>query len=788
MATVQLPSYISRRPLALDAQGQPTVCVLCSHTCGIEVDVEGGKIKAVRGDEKNPISGGYVCNKASTVGRYAHHDQRVTEPLRRGPDGKLHPVSWDEAIGEIAARLGEIRRRHGGRSIALVGVGGQANHLDAPYAMGFLHGLGSRRWFNAYAQEKTQNHLVDGWLFQASPGAFFHADTEGCAYLLVLGTNPKISNRGRNANEMLRAFGEKTGRRLVVVDPRETETARGAQRHLRIRPGSDCYLLLAMAAQVVQEGLIDRVFVDAWTRDADVVVRLLEGLDVASLLARTGLDEAAVREETRLFARARGASILWDLGIEHNRFSTLNAYLIRLLAVLTGNVGRRGGMYFLESFNPPGSGAERGKPERAVASGIAAIRALGNYGMFSPSLFPEEVLVDHPERIRAVIVEGANPLVSFSDTPRWREAFAKLELKVVIDPALTETAREADFVLPAPTGYEKWEICSFPTGFPEIKAQVRPPVVPGPAQALPEAEIYARLAEAMGLFGEPPAALRALAKAAASGRGGPFLAAAGLAAKAASARAKNGFQNRLIFWAYRALGPELEAPGLVAVWLLCHANAFARREAVLRVLGDGWRWRGPFALAAELFRRLMAHPEGAVIARLDGERHLAQAIGHKDGKIRLAPAAMMAEIARALVAGDDTSDEFPLVLAAGLRTHWTANTIQRDPGWRKGKGPHCPLGVAPETARSLGVSAGERVRLRTRRGAAEIEVQIDAKLPPGFVSIPNGFGLSAEGGPQDGLNANELTSAAERDPFTGCPQHKHVPCRVERLGPSGSAP
>jgi anaerobic selenocysteine-containing dehydrogenase len=280
MGTLHLPSYLSRRPLALDAREQPTVCVLCSHTCGIRVDVEGGKIKAVRADEHNPISGGYVCNKASSVGHSTHHDQRVTTPLRRGPDGELHPVSWDEAIREIAARLGEIRRRHGGRAVALVGVGGQANHMDAPYAIGFLQGLGSRRWFNAYAQEKTQNHLVDGWLFQASPGAFFHGDTERCGYLLVLGTNPKVSNRGRNANEALRAFGEKTGRRLVVVDPRETETARGAQRHLRIRPGSDCYLLLAMAAQIVQEGLQDRGFLETWARDAEVVVRLLGGLDV----------------------------------------------------------------------------------------------------------------------------------------------------------------------------------------------------------------------------------------------------------------------------------------------------------------------------------------------------------------------------------------------------------------------------------------------------------------------------------------------------------------------------
>ena len=134
----------------------------------------------------------------------------------------------------------------------------------------------------------------------------------------------------------------------------------------------------------------------------------------------------------------------------------------------------------METIAPPVVDAERvSEPERALASGIPAIRALGNAGMFSPSLFPEEVLIDHPERIRAVVVEGSNPLLSFSDAPRWREAFERLELSVVIDPAMTETARLADYVLPTPVGYEKWEMAIFPKGWPEVHVQVRPPVVAG---------------------------------------------------------------------------------------------------------------------------------------------------------------------------------------------------------------------------------------------------------------------------------------------------------------------
>src|SRR5206468_1627142 len=205
-------------------------------------------------------------------------------------------------------------------------------------------------------------------------------------------------------------------------------------------------------------------------------------------------------------------AIMYDLGVEQTRFSTLIAYLIRVLLALTGNLGRPGGNIFMETFTPPVVDPGRVRePERAVASGIPAIRALGNAGMFSPTLVPEEILVDHPERLRAVIVEGSNPLLSYSDAARWREARARLDLLVVIDPAMTETARLADYVLPTPVGYEKWETAAFPRGAPEVYVQVRPPVVPAPPDALPEPEIYARLCEAMRLYAPPPPELAALA-------------------------------------------------------------------------------------------------------------------------------------------------------------------------------------------------------------------------------------------------------------------------------------
>jgi anaerobic selenocysteine-containing dehydrogenase len=780
-ASQSVDPSVSAVPLPLTAHDRSTVCVLCSHNCGLRVDVEGGRIAAVRADETNPITRGYLCNKAFSIRHYVDHAQRVQHPLRRRDDGRFERIPWETAIAEIAERLAAIRERHSPRAIGLVGIGGQANHMDAPFGLTFLGSLGSKRWFNALAQEKTQHFLVDQWMFDAAPATFFHPDVANTRFLLMLGTNPRISNRGHNATDTFRALAEDPTRTVVVVDPRETETTRQADGHLRVRPGSDAYLLLGLAATLAStEGWVDADFVRDRTRDFDALREALAPVDVGEMARRCGLEVAQIVETARQLATAESAAIMFDLAVEQTPFSTLVSYLIHVIATLTGNVGRPGGNVFVESGTPPEwSPARFAEPERALASGIRSVSAMGGFAMFSPTLVPEEVLIDHPERLRALIVEGANPYLSYSDTSRWREARERLDLLVVIEPAMTETAAVADYVLPTPCGYEKWEWAGFPKGHPEVCVQLRPPVVPGPPEALPEPEIYARLAEAMGLVPEPPAKLFELAEHAMEPEG-----AAALIGELQSASA--GSSAAVLFWGYRTLGPRLPAPCLVAIWAQCHANAFARRDSVLRTLGETWRAKTPFEIAHELFRRILDHPEGVEIARVATESNLEDHVGWEDGRIRLAPPEMLDEIARAAACDLPTDPEHPFVLAAGLRTPWTANTIQRDPAWRKGRGPHCALHLSPGDARGLGIASGDRVRISTRRGAVELPAALDPRLQAGHVWIPNGFGAAYPSGPGgtpevQGANTNELTDVRDRDPITGCPHTKYTLCRLEKV-------
>ena len=751
-------------------------------TAESRVDVKDGRIVDVRGDDENPITKGYLCNKGVTIDSYVRHEQRVEHPLRKRDDGTFEEIDWDTAISEISAKMGAIRNEHSPRSLALVGVGGQANHMDGAYALSFLRATGSRRWFNAYAQEKTQHNLVDYWLADAPPSVFLHADVQNTKFMLVLGTNPRISNRGHNATETFAALAADPTRTVVVADPRETETTRKAERHLRVRPGTDVYLLTAMAALIVQRELADMEFLAEHTQEFGQLRDVLSRVDVELMAEQCGIDSTTIEEVATQFAKSGASSIFYDLGVEQTPFSTLISYLIRVNLAITGNYAQPGGNVFLQTITPPEWSSNRhSEPERALMSGIPAIRALGNMAMFSPTLVPEEVLNDHPERIRGLIVEGSNPLLSFSDSQRWREACEKLDLLVVIDPAFSETARLADYVLPVPTGYEKWELALFPKGYPQVMTQVRPPVVPAPPDTLPEPEIYVRLAESMGLAEVPPAALR-LAAAAGRWRVGRTLW-LGLAAKMVGAATKRGFdaEAQLLVWAYRCLGPKLASPALTAVWLQCHLNAMKRKESVLRTLGQSWRGKSTPAIAEEIFARIMDHPEGVEIAQQDPAANFNAHVGYEDKQLRLAPQSMITELERALESSAPANEEYPFILGNGLRTRWTANTIQRDPAWRKGRGPHCTLSVNPDDAKSLGVTKGDLMSLETTRGKIVLPTTIDTKTPPGYVWMPNGFGmLYGENGATtvDGANMNEITDAADRDPFTGCPHHRIVHCRL----------
>ena len=749
-----------------------TACILCECNCGLEVQIggEGNRhFTRIRGDKAHPSSKGYACEKPHRLDYYQNGPDRIKSPLRRNEDGTFEEIDWDTAIREVAARLSAVRDEHGGETIFYYGGGGQGNHLPGAYSTATRRVLGSRYRSSALAQEKTGEFWVGGRLM----GNMTRGDFEHCEVGLFIGKNPWQSHGIPRARVTLKDLAKDPKRTMIVIDPRRTETAAMADIHLQVKPGTDSWLLSALGAVLVQEGLSDEAWIDEHVDGADDVLTALRQIPIAEHCVICGVPEELVRKAARRIGAAQSVAVFEDLGIQMNRHSTLNSYLNKLLWVLTGNFAKRGAQYVPANIVPI-----TGKLDK-LAAGIECKRTpvVGERiisGLTPCNSIPDEILCDHPKRYRAMIVESGNPAHSLADSQRMREALRSLDTLVVIDIAMTETARLADYILPAATQYEKAEATFFNFEFPENYFHVRRPVFDAPDGVLPEAEIHARLCEALGAYSEEDLApLHAAAK---QGR------AALLPVFFGGVLSNPKLAPLAPVILYRTLGPHLPA-GLASaavVWGLAHQTARANPGSLRRAGFDGTG----FEPAEKLFDAILESPSGVVFAVDEQDESWAR-VKSPNGKIQASIPELLEELAGLSAASTATGDSaFPFVLSAGERRSFTANTILRNPEWRK-KDPDGSLRINPEDASQLGVENGDRVRLTTKRGSVEVPIEVSATMQAGHVSLPNGLGLdhTTEEGDrvQTGVAPNELTSTEDRDWLAGTPWHKHVSARIEAL-------
>jgi anaerobic selenocysteine-containing dehydrogenase len=395
-------------------------------------------------------------------------------------------------------------------------------------------------------------------------------------------------------------------------------------------------------------------------------------------------------------------------------------------------------------------------------------------GLVPCNSIADEILTDHPDRFRAIWLDSVNPAHSLAESARFREAMRALELSVVVDVAMTETARQADYVLPAASQYEKWEATFFNVDFPRNTFHLRAPLVEPLPGTRPEPEIYARLIRDLAVVGDD--LLEPLRHAAQLDR--DEFAHAFFAAVSED----RNLMRLAPYILYETLGPTLGdgAASAAALWGVAQLCAMTYPESVGRAGFEG----SGFGPGEALFEAVLTgrgveftvddYPDAWNYVRRPDKRFTVE-IPELLEKLR----ELEHEPARW------TTDEFPFVLSAGERRSYTANTIVRDPAWRK-RDAAGALRVAPADAERLGVATGGRVRVITDTGAAEAVVEVSEMMRPGHVSLPNGLGLDfadADGMRQvPGIAPNELTSTKHKDWLAGTPWHKHVPARIEAIG------
>ncbi|MDZ5623250.1 molybdopterin-dependent oxidoreductase [Nocardioides sp. HM23] len=728
---------------------QPTFCRICEPTCGLIATVEDGRLIKLRPDKEHPITAGFSCPKGLEFVHVQNDQDRLLHPLRRRQDGGFEQISWETALSEIGARLREIRREHGGESIGWYGGNPTAfSHSHALWLGWFLRGIGSRHLYTPNTQD-TSSRFVASALLYGSPVVVPVPDLDRTDFLLLIGTNPLVS-RGSliSAGNLRERFTEIVARggRVVVVDPRRTETA-NAFEHVAVRPDGDAWLLLAMLHVIFTEALADEAAIAAQTTGIEALRAAADRCPPELAEPRCGVPAADIRGLARAFATAPTAAAHGRTGACLGAHATLVNYLIDALTIVTGNLDKEGGLLF-----------GRGTVDLTRIAHLAGVDTYDTYrsrigdlpeviGQLPAPLMAAEIETPGKGQLRALIVSAGNPVLSVPGSTGLERALGKLDLQVGIDLYLNETHKHADYVLPAATFLERDDLVIAALDF-HLKPFVQwtEAVVPPRGEARPDWEIIDDIAGELG-----------------------FAAVSGLATKLVG----TGRLGRL---ALRAFAP---AAGRVTPALLI--------DLLIRTGRDGDRFglrRGGLSL-----KKLKANPRGVVLAEhLEGGM-LRRRVFHRGHQVRLDGDVIERELDRLL--GSPPPDvDYPLLLIGrrDVRSHnsWMHNTPKhRDPSRRQWAMVH------PKDAADIGLSDGELVRVRTAKGSIEVPARVTDEVVQGCIAVPHGWG-HLDGGWQianaaGGANVNEVlpAEAADLERASGMAHLNGVPVRIEAAAVSG---
>jgi anaerobic selenocysteine-containing dehydrogenase len=580
--------------------------------------------------------------------------------------------------------------------------------------------------------------------------------------LVAWGWNGMQSHQMPRAPKVLTEFSKDPDRLLVAVDPRKSETAAIADIHLPVRPGADALLMKTMIAIILSEGWEAGDYLSKHVEGWDNIRPWFENFDAKSAAGVCQLDYEQVRELCRLMTTRRWC-VHTDLGIYMGRHSTLNSYFVHILGAVCGIFGVRGGNVIPGMVMPMGYHADERDPKtwRTVTTDLPPVAA----GSFPAAAMPEEIVSDHPEHLRAVYVSACNPLRAYPDTTAYENAFDKLDLLVVNDIVMSETARLAHYVLPCRTFYEAWDTTFFPWTYPGVYFQLRRPIVDPPEQCLEAAQIHTLLAKKLGLIPEIPDGLQQAAEGDRMTYGAKLMEWAATEPKAMAS---------MPFVLAKTLGRAWDSAARAGLWGLLMTAPKVFRENAARAGFEPGIDQGD-----RIFQALLDAPEGLWVGRADADNPMG-GIRTSSGKIEVYIPELEAQASSLDAAGEADElklpGEFPLILNAGRHMKYNANTLMRNPDWNKDKRA-CTVALNPTDAEDLGLSDGRQVSVTTEAGSEVGELQVTDQVRPGSVLIPHGFGL-IYGGRAYGINVNRLTKNTHRDPL-GTPLHRYVPCRVE---------
>ena len=718
-----------------------STCRLCTAMCPIVVTIEDGRAVAVHGDRDAPLFEGYTCPKGRALPEMHANPKRLLHSLRRRPDGSHEQISSGEVVDEVADRLRDVVDRHGPNAVALyIGTSSAAYPALGSIAAALITALGSKMIFSAASIDQPGTRIADALhgLWLGGRTSFDEVDA-----FLFAGTNPVISKQflaENPARRLTRAV--ERGTKIVVIDPRRTETARRAHVHLQARPGQDAVVIAGLLHVILSEGLVDRDFIQRHVDGVAALTAAVAPFTPDFVARRADVPVDALVEAARTLGAARRGGAGGGTGISMTSCTSVTSYLLLCLMSVRGWWAREGDRVERPNVLMPRNHAKaqaRG-PYRALGFGHKMrVRGLEqtNGGLPTAAL-AEEILLPGEGQIRALLNVGGSPMMAWPDQRRTRQALESLELLVTTDVEYSPTARVADYVIATKMTFETPSMTQVTElikyfhpgyGFRAPYAQYTPALVDPPAGAdvIEDWQLYYRVAQRLGL----------------------------------SLNVVNIFGR---------IGAHLEAPIQVVPLDMEHEPTTDDLYEIM--------CRDSHVPLEEVKR----HPHGHVFEELV-EQRVGSADADCDGRLDVGNADMLAELGeiRDRATATERSTDRPFLFVPRRENRVINSTGRTLPGLMRGRS-YNPAFMHPDDLADLGVSAGDLVEIRSEFDAIIGVAEPDADLRRGVVSLSHGFGANPDEDEDprvDGANTNRLLRTdVEYDRYTGIPRMGALPVGV----------
>lgn len=732
-------------------------CHLCEAMCGVAIEVQDGRIASIKGDHDDPLSRGHICPKAVALQDLHEDPDRLRKPIRKTGSG-WQEMEWDEAFDLVADRLHQTRKDHGRNSIGVyLGNPNVHNHGALVTTMPLLRAIGSQNRFSATSNDQLPHMLASLEMF-GHQILFPIPDIDHTDLFICIGANPMASNgslmtvpdfRGR-----LKAMQQRGGR-MVVIDPRRTETAKLADQFHFIRPGSDALMLMAMVHTLFEEGLVDTGPAERLVKDVDLLRLASLAFTPEAVSDHTGISAEDIRALARDLATTRKAALYTRMGTSTQRFGGLTTWLAYCLNILTGKLDAPGGVLFSQpAIDLVELGALSGQNGH-FGKRHSRVKGLPEFaGEYPSSTMADEMLTPGEGQIRAFVTVAGNPVLSSPNGRRLEQGFEGLEFMVSVDYYLNETTRHADVILPPTAALERSHYDLIFSMFAVRNfAKYSEALYDAGPDSRHDWQILLELAHRLEQ----------------RRRGGrlPF-------------RAELGWR------AFKQIGPD------PILDLLLRSGPYGADagpvrgvlqpavDLVLDILPKRHPLRG-LARLSPLNRRWQELPKGLSLKALRDNPHgvdlgplqpsLPDRLYTRDGKINLAPRRYLDDLGRlheALAA--PAGAELQLIGRRHVRSNnsWMHNSQRLV----KGK-DRCTLMIHPKDASRLGLQAADSAQIKTTAGQIVLPVEITEDVMPGVVSIPHGWGHDREGTGQAiaanhaGASINDVISDTDVDPLSG---------------------